>query len=382
VTPTVGYYVHHHGRGHLSRAEAIVPHMSAEVTVFTSLDADVAGARVVHLPPDTDPACSLHLPVPSALHYSPVCCPGLTERMAIMSQWAASHTAALMVVDVSAEVATFARLCGLPVVAVRQHGRRDDPAHLLAYDCAVGLLAPFHPSLEEPSVGDAVRSKTMYSGGISQYDGRAARVPPTQGDSRPRARRRVVVLGGAGGEGWELDTVNDAADCADLWDWTVVGPARGRAGERVHHIGWLDDTFEVISSADVVVASAGDATVNEVMSLRRPLVCIPEPRPFEEQVSKARRLQGLGAAISFETWPEAHQWPRILQDAIDLGSSSIHRTLNDGRGAQRAAARLDDLAARFGELGRLDLKRMRTTENLDVVSAGCPRYESHFGEGG
>ena len=379
MIPAVGYYVHHHGRGHLSRAQAIVQHMSAEVTVFTSLDARVPGAALVRLPPDTATR-SPDLPVPRGLHYSPVCCAGLTERMAIMARWAANTKASLMVVDVSVEVTTFARLCGLPVVAVRQHGRRNDPAHLLAYDCAVSLLAPFHPSLEDPSVTDAVCKKTTYSGGISRYEGRVAPTPlPGPGFDR-RGGGHVVVLGGAGGEGWDLDAVNHAADCADLWEWTVLGPARGAPSERVRHIGWLDDSFDLISSADVVIASAGDATVNEVMSAGRPLVCIPEPRPFEEQVSKARRLHEIGAAISFETWPEAPMWPLILQEALGL-DCSIHRTLSDGLGAWRAAAHFDDLAWRFGDTRRLDLDLAGSTEDLNAASIGTPRYETHLGEG-
>lgn len=380
MTPVVGYYVHHHGRGHLSRAQAIVRHMSAEVTILTSLDARVDGAKLVRLPRDTAPVGSFDTPVPKGLHYSPVCCPGLTQRMAIMSQWAASSRVALMVVDVSAEIATFARLCGLPVVAVRQHGQRNDPAHLLAYDCAVGLLAPFHRSLEEPSVRDAVRMKTIYSGGISRYDGRMGPPPTISPSSHPRSRRNVVVLGGAGGEGWDLNAINDAADSADRWEWTVVGPARGIPAKGVRHIGWLDDTFDVISSADVVIASAGDGTVNEVMALGRPLVCIPEARPFQEQVSKARRLHEVGAAISFETWPEAHLWSFILGEASKL-DCAIHRTLTDGWGAQRAAAHLDDLATRFSDIGRLDLKSVGTTKDLNGAPIGAPRYQTHLGEG-
>jgi len=381
VTPAVGYYVHHHGRGHLSRTKAIVQHMKTEVTVFTSLDAQVAGAELKRLPSDTTPGRSIDVPVPKGLHYSPVCLPGLTERMAIMSQWAASSQPTLMVVDVSAEVATFSRLCGLPVVAVRQHGQRDDPAHLLAYDCAVGLLAPWHESLEEPCANDAVRTKTMYSGGISRYDSRMASIPRSTADSGARDRGHVLVLGGAGGEGWDFEMINRAADETPLWDWKVVGPTRGTASERVQHLGWLDDTYDLIASADVVIASAGDATVNEVMSLSRPIVCIPEARPFQEQISKARKLHKVGAAISVETWPDAGLWPSILQKALDL-DCSIHRTLVDGWGAQRAAAYLDELAARFADIGSLDLARQRAAEDLDAFSFGTPVYEAHFGKGG
>jgi len=380
VTPAVGYYVHHHGRGHLSRARAIVRQMSADVTIFTSLDAQLAGVNLERIPLDTDPATSIDLPVPKGLHYAPVCCPGLTERMAKISEWFASSKATLMVVDVSTEVAIFARLCGLPVVAVRQHGRRDDPAHLFAYDCAVSLLAPFHPSLEEPTVSDAVRTKTIYLGGISRYDGRALTAPLVSSSSQPGDGRHVVVLGGAGGDGWDLNLINRAAVCTDEWEWTVVGPARGAPAEQVRHIRWLNDTFDLIFSADVVIASAGDATVNEVMSLGRPLVCIPEARPFQEQVSKARRLHEIGAAKSFETWPEAHLWPLILLEALEL-DCSIQRTLTDGWGAQRAAAHLDDLATRFNDIGRLDFKRARSAEDLNTASIGSPRDEAHLGEG-
>jgi predicted glycosyltransferase len=175
--------------------------------------------------------------------------------------------------------------------------------------------------------------------------------------------------------------INRAADETPLWDWTVVGPSRGTASERVQHLGWLDDTYDLIASADVVVASAGDATVNEVMSLSRPIVCIPEARPFQEQVSKARKLHEVGAAISVETWPDAGLWPSILQRALEL-DCSIHRTLVDGRGAQRAAAYLDELATRFADLGSFDLPRKRGADDLDALSIGTPFYEAHLGKGG
>jgi predicted glycosyltransferase len=208
-----------------------------------------------------------------------------------------------------------------------------------------------------------------------------ASIPRSTADSGARDRGHVLVLGGAGGEGWDFEMINRAAEETPLWDWTVVGPTRGKVSERVQHLGWLDDTYDLIASADVVVASAGDATVNEVMSLSRPIVCIPEARPFQEQVSKARKLHEVGAVISVETWPEAGLWPSILQKALGL-DCSIHRTLVDGWGAQRAAAYLDELAARFADIGSLDLARQRGAKDLDAFSFRTPLYEAHFGKGG
>ena len=61
MTTRIGYYVHHHGRGHVQRAGCILPHLESDVTVFTSAEpspALTAHADVIRLPLDTDLADS------------------------------------------------------------------------------------------------------------------------------------------------------------------------------------------------------------------------------------------------------------------------------------------------------------------------------------
>ncbi|WP_204327890.1 hypothetical protein, partial [Proteus mirabilis] len=70
---------------------------------------------------------------PLALHYAPLNHPGLRARTARIAAWAARTNPALLVVDVSVEVALFARLLSLPTLVVRLAGRRDDPPHLEAF---------------------------------------------------------------------------------------------------------------------------------------------------------------------------------------------------------------------------------------------------------
>jgi UDP-N-acetylglucosamine:LPS N-acetylglucosamine transferase len=115
-------------------------------------------------------------------------------------------------------------------------------------------------------------------------------------------------------------------------------------GPAVHHVPWTDDVHRFIDAADVVIAGAGDGVVNEVMSCRRPLVCIPETRPFDEQTSKAQLLENAGAALSVTGWDAARPWLQTLERALalDLGAQAL---LVDGRGAARAAAHVDGLAA-------------------------------------
>lgn len=67
-----------------------------------------------------------------------------------------------MVVDVSVEVAMLARLASVPTICVRLNGKRDDAPHLEAFRGAIGLMAPFHPTLEMADTPAWIRDKTVY----------------------------------------------------------------------------------------------------------------------------------------------------------------------------------------------------------------------------
>jgi hypothetical protein len=86
----------------------------------------------------------------------------------------------------------------------------------------------------------------------------------------------------------------------------------------------------------VVVGSCGDTLVGEVADLRRPFVCIPETRPFDEQRSVGRLLATAGLAINCPEWPVAHRWPSILEQALHLDVERWN-TATDGEGAAHAA---------------------------------------------
>lgn len=53
----IGYYVHHHGRGHLARATSICAHLREPVTILTSLVThELPGISTVRLPRDDEEA--------------------------------------------------------------------------------------------------------------------------------------------------------------------------------------------------------------------------------------------------------------------------------------------------------------------------------------
>ncbi|AHY46210.1 Glycosyl transferase family 1 [Rubrobacter radiotolerans] len=353
----IGLYVHHHGRGHLSRALALIANLRSPATVLTSLSverSELLGADLLRLPLDVPGSVAGDLPAPPGpplrgLHYAPLGSAGLLERTAAICAWTREVRPSLLVVDVSSEVAALGRLLGLPVVVVRQHGLRDDPAHALACGVAVSLLAPFPKSLEDERTPEWVADRTFYSGGFSRFDGRAEALAP-----EPVPGRVAVLLGG-GGTGVSLAALAAAARSTPGWSWNVLGYPRGGADGRLppnlRLAGWSgDDVFDELRRSEVVVAGAGHNAVMEVAAARRPLVAIPEDRPFDEQRAKARLLGRSGLAVVRERWPAPERWPGVLREALSLGARGL-AGLVDGRGAARAAAHLDGLARLYAGAG-------------------------------
>jgi UDP-N-acetylglucosamine:LPS N-acetylglucosamine transferase len=359
MTPSVGWYAHHHGLGHLTRARAVAPHLRSKVTVLTSATDDAAahreiealrasGIRVRELPFDLPAAGEPALPdPPPGLHYAPVGAASLRSRMAALTGYFEQEAPDLLVVDVSVEVAMFARLCGVPVAIVRQHGNRNDFAHRLAYAWAEELLAPYPRWLEDASASLAVRQASRYTGGFTVRS--AGTTTPQPG--------RIVVLSGRGDGGFDPGDVESAAAACPGTNWLLAGPAH-----------WRADVVELIGSAEVVVSHAGHNAVMEVAAARRPLICIPRPRPFGEQNGKAEALRRAGAAVVRERWCAPEEWPGVLAAARDLGTERLASAVDPAAKA-RLATRVDSLAARLhsGRTGARNLVGRGTPQDLEPL---------------
>ncbi|GLK66749.1 glycosyltransferase [Hansschlegelia plantiphila] len=333
----IGYYVHHHGAGHRRRAEAIAAQLGGRMTMLgTGL-----GDAGIDLPDDRidagfdgEDGTSLR---PAALHYAPLRHDGVRQRAAIISGWIAREQPALMVVDVSVEVALLARLCATPTVYVRLFGSRDDAPHLEAFRSAEALLAPWPEIWEHESAPPDLRRRTSYFPGVTP-----AFAGPTRQFGRPTA---VVVYGGGGGR---LAAVEQAAEATPDLDWVVLGEIQGepvRRPDNLRFAGWVPDAPAWIAGAEFVVAGAGDGAVADVAAARRPFLCIPEQRPYREQTDKARVLERAGAAVVVDRWPEPGSWPALRAHLASLDRDAL-RPLADPHGAAKAAAWIEAIADR------------------------------------
>lgn len=321
----IGYYVHHQGRGHLHRALAIAEALDTPVVGLSSLPRPAAWRGAwLELPRDDDGEVIVDPEARGRLHWVPERHPGLRGRMAEISAWIEHVHPELMVVDVSVEVSLLARLHGVPVVTVVLPGDRQDAAHELVHSLARRLLAVWPPQARHLLRGvDEDSDRLVRVGGVSRFDGRAR----TRGD-RSGGRRRVVVLAGAGGSDVTTDLLDQASAQTPTWDWTVLGGP----GE------WVDDPWDALCGADVVVTHAGQNAIAEVAAARRPAVVIPQPRPFNEQ---DRMAAGLAAAGQ---WPVVVRaafpvtgWADLLDATAQLDGEEW-RGWSDGEGAARAAA--------------------------------------------
>ena len=354
---TVGWYVHHHGRGHANRAAAIRPHVRDRVTVLSSLPPPrTAGSGAdngcttyqapqpagsqgwVLLPRDGDDRRRAVDPTAHhRLHWVPTGDPGLRDRMGVVAAWITEHRPTVMVVDVSVEVALLARLFGVPVIVVAGPGDRRDAPHRLAYDIAERIIAPWPQEVYDPPYLHPYAAKTVYVGAISRFDGSAAPAGSDVGGcygsaaTAEAADAQVVILSGGGGSAVTEADVAQARAAVPGRRWRSVGVTAGT---------WTDDVWAQLSTAGVIVTHGGQNSLAEVAAARRPAIVVPQQRPFGEQLDVAAALARHRIALRSPTWPAADEWPGLVDQALQLGGQRWSRW-SSGHGAADAAAVID-----------------------------------------
>lgn len=309
----VGYYVHHAGAGHRTRARVIKGALARRGHETVLLGSALGRHDGVDLPRDDTGSHFADPTAQGALHWAPVGHSGYTDRMGALAAWVTTRRPAVMVVDVSVEVAAFVRLLGVPVVVVAQPGDRVDEPHRLAYRSATAVLAPW-PAAARPAPALAEFANKVHTvGGISRF-----------GSTDSPADGPVLVLGGLAGMSLPA--------AARAWRDDVVEAGGSH---------WRDDLDTVLPTASLVVGHVGQNSVADVAATRRPFLMLPQDRAFREQHMMAAELDRLELAVP---------WPADPADLADATRSARRRVAGWTRWCTDGAA--DRAAAVIEEVGR------------------------------
>ncbi|HEU4999390.1 MAG TPA: hypothetical protein VFT68_10625, partial [Lapillicoccus sp.] len=108
--PLVGWYAHHLGAGHVTRAMTVSRQMRSPVVVLSSAPRPDGWpvAQWVSLPADDAVGGSDHS-AGGALHWAPLQHDGYRDRMARISSWVTDVAPTCLVADVSVEVLLLGR---------------------------------------------------------------------------------------------------------------------------------------------------------------------------------------------------------------------------------------------------------------------------------
>jgi hypothetical protein len=252
--------------------------------------------------------------------------------MALIARWVEETRPAVVVVDVSVEVALFVRLLGVPVIVMTMPGERTDVPHALVHQLADHIIAAWPRELYEPEWLRPYAAKSSYVGGISRFEEHRVL-------SSAQNRTSVLVLGGKGGCDFDQATVDTTAAQIPEIDWEAVGL---RGGPRTI------DPWPDICAADVVITHAGQNCVADVAAARRPAIVIPQSRPFNEQYVTADTLHRHGLALATSGWPDAHAWRSLIGQAQASDPRRWQRWHTAGAAA-RAAEAIETTASQYAE---------------------------------
>lgn len=342
------FYIHHHGSGHVMRAIAIAKAFPAESITFMGSDLMRYAAQIpdhiacIHLPMDTHAQRDTYDEQRDLtfLHYAPLHVPGVLNRIGVMHDYFQRNPTTMLIVDVSVEVTLFARLCGIPTVVIRQHGRRTDLAHRLAYESAELIIAPFSRNLDAAEDNPAM-SRTYYAGGFSRYTGKNVCT-----DSR---KKDVAIFIGQGGSNINSSLIRHLrTQINNSTHLHIIGEVSDQIQlENTHFHGHIDCPEEVLSTCDVVICNAGHNTVMELADLRKRMICIPAERPFNEQLQKAYHLEQAGCAITvLEEQVYRINWEDYITRARELDEQRLN-SLTDQNAITKIKVQLDNLSERL-----------------------------------
>ena len=220
-------------------------------------------------------------------------------RMATLTDIRSSYSNAVFISDVSAELTIAARSLGFPTVMMRHSGDvTSDPTQIFAYQCSEFLFAPYPEVVEDTCYKNLC--ETIYLGFIAD-------------EAKKYSQRTSSTLENLVGSQCVsyLTSRNDfstevlLALALNVAEVNVIGIDEADIGTinlpkqtKINFRGFVDDISAHLTTK-IVVTSAGNNAIGELLQLGKKMVLVPQERPYDEQEAKAKALERLGVASVF-----------------------------------------------------------------------------------
>ena len=327
----IGYYVHHQGRGHLSRLQAVAAHLDAPVVGLSSLPRPVGwpatgsscrGTTSPCRPVGDDAAAS------GVLHWAPRHHRGLRARMAALASW---------IERAAAGCGGRRRLRGGgPARPAARHPRRGRGPPGRAH--GPGPPRRLRPRRRPPRPVAGGGARPGLAGAVGEQD-LVRRWPlalrrPAPPPSRPPGGCGGSCSSGAPAGGTPTRRRVEAARTATPgWAWTERSPDRPSP-----------DLWAELCAADVVVTHAGQNAVADVAAARAPAVVVAPTPPLRRAGGDRAGPEPVGNRRRAHLVAGPDRWGDVLDGAHRRGGAGWSRW-STGYGAGRRPPALDALAA-------------------------------------
>jgi UDP-N-acetylglucosamine:LPS N-acetylglucosamine transferase len=159
----------------------------------------------------------------------------------------------------------------------------------------------------------------------------------------------ILVMAGGGGSGFGQAPLGVGARSRPDARWITIGPVErdwhATEPANIEHRGWVDNAADHVAAADLVIASTGNTTCQQILAAARPWLAIPEWRYFDEQHRKAQALAAAGVACTRPHLPSsADAWHAALAETLAGHAPAAQCALIEERPAVRVAEWLESLA--------------------------------------
>jgi UDP-N-acetylglucosamine:LPS N-acetylglucosamine transferase len=320
--PTLFYFVHAHGNGHRATFNLLYPTLSQffEVVAITTNNEITFylqkkhAVKVLELPPKYPAGYEIPAHTFSkAFEVTPYVVEP-AKRAKALAEAVERYRPKALYCDGVPELAIMARGMGVPVVLVHLPGDiMSDPTQVFAHQLADHIVAHFPASLEQADY--QFGNKTYYSGYLSKYVGQEIK------QSKHIDFDNVTIL--LGYDSYDESVLMNMTSDRSI-QFTIIGNKRPYTlGKNCTLLGQVSNISEAIVG-EVVISAAGQNTIAELLSLRKRLILLPEPRPYDEQAVHAMALANNKVALLAQETFSAKQWKDILQKAKEIIPSYTH----------------------------------------------------------